>query len=93
MTSKEWLECYENKIRESHQTFRPNGFEIIKKELEALRIMLHSCPSAEHLKMIEQSKDYEEYLEKRKGKGNCKKWTIEPIYYKESFEILKEVLK
>ena len=30
----EWLRYYKEKLQESHQTFRPNGFDIIEKELK-----------------------------------------------------------
>lgn len=35
----EWLNYYKEKLQESHQTFRPNGFDMIEKSLNALEVI------------------------------------------------------
>ena len=39
MKSKEWLDYYKEKLNEQVVTFRPNGFEIIKRDLDVLEII------------------------------------------------------
>ena len=80
MTSIEWLKHYENKIRESHQTFRPNGFEIIEKELKALEI----------IKKIVKIVDYSDHTI---VDGNLVILQGGEIKSKEEYDLLKEVLK
>ena len=36
LTSIQWLNYYKEKLKDSNKTIRPNGFEIITKELQVL---------------------------------------------------------
>lgn len=83
MNSKEWLNHYRKKLQESHQTFRPNGFDILGNDLEILELIKRDPGE---LAFVVDAVDYDDYVRTYTEIGGSPE---DAVYTKEEFTTLR----
>ena len=63
LTPREWLKHYKNKLDSSNETYRPNGFKIIGKQLKAIEIISKKGLNTNELFMIKKNMSWVDYVD------------------------------